>query len=131
LSRTRLLVALLVLVPVGFLTKEYSGPGRHFVNGYLGGVLYVVFWVWVVLLLRPRLRPARVAAAVLVITCLLEAAQLWHPPFLEAIRSTLVGRTLIGTTFSWGDFPCYVAGALLSVVPVAHRPAHRPSRRSA
>lgn len=46
-------------------------------------------------------------------TCILEFLQLWHPPFLELIRSYLIGRLLIGTSFSWWDFPHYLVGCLI------------------
>ena len=47
---------------------------------------------------------------------LLEVLQLWHPPFLEALRGHFLGRTVLGTTFSWSDFPHYVAGAVLGLM---------------
>ena len=48
-------------------------------------------------------RPAKVAITVFLGTNALEIRQLWHPPFLEAIRAMFLGRTLIGTTFvPWG-----------------------------
>jgi hypothetical protein len=50
---------------------------------------------------------------VLSVTCLLEGLQLWHPPFLEWPRSYLIGQILLGTTFSWSDFPYYFIGAEL------------------
>jgi len=51
---------------------------------------------------------------VLGITCSIECLQLWHPLFLESIRSTFIGGTLIGTTFSWWDFPHYAIGCCVS-----------------
>lgn len=115
MSRRRLLFALALLAPLGFSTKLYGGPGAGFVAGYLGGVFYVVFWVYAVLLARPKWRTGRVAAAVLAATCMIEVLQLWHPPPLEAVRANPFGAVLLGETFSWGDFPCYLAGALLAV----------------
>jgi hypothetical protein len=50
---------------------------------------------------------------VFVITCALEVLQLWHPKFLETIRSYFIGAALIGTTFSWWDFPHYAIGCYL------------------
>jgi hypothetical protein len=41
---------------------------------------------------------------VLVATCLLEFLQLWHPPLLEAVRSTFIGRTVLGTSFTWNVY---------------------------
>jgi hypothetical protein len=52
--RTRLLIALAILTPLGFTTKVYTGPGAWWVNDYLGGVLYVIFWMLVVLLVLAR-----------------------------------------------------------------------------
>ncbi len=54
-----------------------------------------------------------IVIAVLVVTCLIEALQLVDHPVLDRIRSTFLGRTLIGTTFVWSDFIYYVFGAVL------------------
>ncbi|MEH2192618.1 MAG: DUF2809 domain-containing protein [Nostoc sp.] len=48
-----------------------------------------------------------------VITCILEFLQLLHPPLLNEIRATLVGKLLLGTTFVWWDFPHYGLGCVL------------------
>ncbi|ODS34777.1 MAG: hypothetical protein SCARUB_00037 [Candidatus Scalindua rubra] len=61
---------------------------------------------------RERVSAFWVASSVLGITCFLEFLQLWHPPFLESIRSTFIGSVLIGTTFTWWDFPHYALVAL-------------------
>jgi len=50
---------------------------------------------------------------VFIITCALEVLQLWHPKFLEMIRSSFIGSALIGTTFSWLDFPHYAIGCFI------------------
>jgi hypothetical protein len=113
--RRSLLLALLVVTPLGFATKLYSGPGAAWVGNYGGGLVYVIFWILVVLAIAPRLPPGRVAVGVLFVTCGLEVLQLWRPPLLEAIRSTYLGRALVGSTFSWWDFPHYVAGCAAGV----------------
>ena len=73
----------------------------------------MVFWCLVVQLLVPKAKPVVAVTSVLVITSVLEAFQLWHPPVLQAIRGTFLGATLIGTTFVWSDFFYYVLGSLL------------------
>jgi Flp pilus assembly protein TadB len=40
----------------------------------------------------------------------LEFLQLWHPSFLEFLRSNFIGRTILGTSFTWSDFPYYLVG---------------------
>jgi hypothetical protein len=106
------IISLLILTPVGFYSKFYSGPGGEWVNDSLGGSFYVVFWCLVVHLLAPRAAPWKVAVSVLAVTCSLEFMQRWHPGFLEAIRATFLGRTLIGTSFVWSDLGYYVLGAI-------------------
>ena len=97
--RRSILLALLIVTPLGFATKLYSGPGAAWVGNYGGGLVYVVFWILVVLAIAPRLPPGRVAVGVLCVTCGLELLQLWRPPLLEAFRSTYLGRALVGSTF--------------------------------
>ena len=113
--RRSILLALLVVTPLGFATKLYSGPGAAWVGNYGGGLVYVVFWILVVLAIAPRLPPGRVAVGVLCVTCGLELLQLWRPPLLEAFRSTYLGRALVGSTFSWWDFPHYIVGCAVGV----------------
>ncbi len=125
--RLHLLISLFLLVPLGFATKFYAGPASGWVQAHAGGVLYVVFWTMVVLGLRPALSASTAAGGVFVATCLLEGLQCWHPAPLEAIRSTFIGHAVLGSTFSWWDFPHYVAGAIVGGL-TGH--ALRPSRRT-
>jgi hypothetical protein len=101
---------LLIITPLGFASKFYTGPDAWWFNNYAGGILYEMFWCFLVILLFPYATAFWVACLVLGITCLLECLQLWHPLFLESIRSTFIGSTLIGTTFAWWDFPHYAIG---------------------
>ncbi|MDZ7261018.1 MAG: DUF2809 domain-containing protein [candidate division KSB1 bacterium] len=111
IPRKAVLISLLIVTPLGFMTKFYRGPSAWWFNDYAGGLLYEVFWCLVVIFIWPRASALMVAGWVLVVTCLLEFLQLYHSsPFLEAIRATFIGRTLIGTSFAWWDFPYYVIG---------------------
>ena len=120
LKRKWTLISILILIPVGFSTKFYSGPLSFWVNTSLGGVFYVIFWSLVIFLVRPTLRPLIISGLVLMLTCGLEFLQLWHPAFLEVIRRYFIGRTLLGTTFAWTDFIHYFIGFLLSVCLLNH-----------
>lgn len=112
--RKRVLIALLVITPLGFWFKLYTGPGRAWLNNSAAGTLYEVFWCLVVFFFWPcREFVTRIAVGVFVVTSLLEVLQLWHPWALEQIRATFLGRALIGTTFAWWDFPHYALGCAL------------------
>ena len=117
-------------MPLGVASKFYTGPAHSWVGAHAGGVLYVAFWILLVLLALPKLRFGVVAATVLGLTCILEWLQLWQPPALMAIRSTFVGHALLGSTFSWWDFPYYVLGSMLGLflAKAAHGRASEGSR---
>jgi len=104
------LISILIIVPLGIYSKFYSGQAARWVNDSLGGVLYVIFWCLFAFLFLSNTKPWKIAAIVFIITCFLEFLQLWHPPFLEFLRSNFIGRTILGTTFTWSDFPYYLGG---------------------
>jgi hypothetical protein len=106
-------MSLAVVIPAGFCGKFYKGPGAHWVNDSLGGVAYDIMWCLVLGLCLPRWKAPRIAAVVLTATCVLEFMQLWHPPWLEWMRGYFLGRTILGSTFDWWDFPYYFAGSAL------------------
>ncbi|NER38162.1 MAG: DUF2809 domain-containing protein [Oscillatoria sp. SIO1A7] len=111
--RLALLASILFIVPLGLAMKFYRGPGQEWLNNSFGGVPYEIFFVLLVVFIWPQLAAVRAAVAVCLVTCLLECLQLWHPPFLQAIRATLLGRLLLGNTFQWTDFPYYFIGSFL------------------
>jgi hypothetical protein len=113
MRRSILFWSLVVVLPAGFYTKFYRGPGAHWVNDSLGGLLYEIFWCLVFALVIPRSKPFRIALWVLIATCCLEFLQLWHPPFLETLRSHFLGAAILGTTFDWMDFPYYAVGCAI------------------
>ncbi len=113
MNRRQLLIilSLIIVVPIGFWTKFYNGPAQSWVNDSLGGLFYEIFWCLLLGLIFTNSRPVKIAVSVLVITSILEVAQLWHPPFLEMLRGNFIGRTILGNSFNWHDFPYYLIGS--------------------
>jgi len=85
----------IILIPVGLLTKAYSGNGSEFVTNYLGGVIYVIFFIVLASLVFTKARPILISLIVFFITCLIEISQLIHTPLLEVFRKNLIFRTLV------------------------------------
>ena len=125
--RTKAFLLLLILIPLGFGTKFYPGPGQELFNNSVAGALYVVFWCVAVFWAFPSLPPLKNAVLVFVVTCILEALQLWHPSFLEAVRSTFLGRAILGTTFAPTDFLFYVIGAVAACFLLKKLDSHTES----
>ncbi|MBX9256620.1 DUF2809 domain-containing protein [Desmonostoc muscorum CCALA 125] len=109
-----IILSMLIVVPMGFFFKYYAVPGYKWFNDYGGDILYEIFWClfgfW---FFRSRAAVIQIPIWVFVITCIIEFLQLWHPPLLDEIRATFIGKLLLGTTFVWWDFPHYLLGCIL------------------
>ncbi len=114
LKKKWILLTILILIPLGISTKFYHGIASSWVNNSLGDVIYVIFWSLLFSLVFPNTNPRKIAIIVFLITSLIEIMQLWHPPFLELIRSNFIGRSFLGTSFCWLDFFHYFIGLILS-----------------
>ena len=108
-----ILFSLIFIIPVGFYSKFYHGPAHKWVNDSLGGAFYEMFWCLLIFLFMKKTVPWKIVTAVFCTTCALEFLQLWHPPFLEHIRSNFIARTVIGTSFVPSDFFYYIIGSLM------------------
>ena len=129
-QRRFILLAVLALLVVGGYWLRFNAPIGPEWRDYSGGVAYVVFWILAYTFLKPTAPALPVSLIVLFLTCCLEFLQQWHPPWLEAIRRTLPGRLVLGTTFSWSDFPPYFVGAFIGfaamrVLGLRQKPFHR------
>ncbi len=109
--RLVLLVSMSIIVPIGYVVRFAQIPTLAWLNDAIGSFAYEIFWVLLVAFLSPRTSLRTIAVGVCLTTCGLECLQLWHPPLLEAARGTIVGRLILGNTFSWFDFPPYLIGS--------------------
>ena len=113
-QRTLILLSILFVVPLGLYSKYYQGVGSIWVNDYGAAIWYEVFWcLFAFNFFSGKKAIKLIPICVFILTCLLEILQLWNPPILAFMRSHILGKLLLGTTFSWWDFPHYVLGCLL------------------
>jgi len=76
-ERARLLLAIAVVLPFGFILKfQVPGCVGHWCNLYGAAMLYEVFWILAMRLVWSRLSPFVCGGAVFSVTCLLEFAYL-------------------------------------------------------
>ena len=114
IQRTMILsFSILIVVPLGLLTKVYLGPGYDWVNHSLGGVFYEIFFCLIAAIIFPAARPWKIAGGIFLMTAVLELLQLYHPPWLTVLRTFWIGHLLLGNSFSAWDFPYYLLGCLL------------------
>ena len=121
--RLLIFISLLIITPIGILSKKYTGIAQEWVHDYSGDILYEIFWCLVVFwfISQAKLTSQRkintqevqIAFWVFTITCAIEISQLWFELVPIAIRSSLIWKLLLGSAFAWWDFPHYALGSCL------------------
>ncbi len=82
----------------------------------LGDALWAAMMVWCVSAVAPAARRPTRGAAALAVCWAVEASQLYHAPALDAVRTTTVGRLVLGSGFDPRDLAAYAAGVLAAVL---------------
>jgi hypothetical protein len=101
--RVLILLSLLLIIPLGILSKTYGGIGQEWVQNYSGDVLYEIFWCLLIFWFTPpskdRSNLVRIAAGVFAVTCTIEVCQLWFNLVPVVIRASFLWRMLLGAGF--------------------------------
>lgn len=112
-SIVKTVVLIILVAALGVLAKLYPTEEAMWVCNHLAGTFYVVELALILHLIFPDHMAFLLAMAAFLITSLVEFLQIWHPGFLESFRASFIGHTILGSTFSWLDFPWYLGGALI------------------
>ena len=67
-------------------------------------VYLLIAWTW------RRQSGGRIAVATMAISVAVEFSQLYHAPWLDAMRRTTLGGLVLGWGFAWGDLIAYASG---------------------
>ena len=70
---------------------------------------------WLFALAAPRARTVVLGLATVAVAFTIEASQVLHLPWLDALRATQAGALVLGQGFLWSDLLCYGVGAGLAV----------------
>lgn len=110
------LLAATVVVIAGMASRRYREQLPEFLAEYAGDTLWALMvFLLVSTLLAGRPIPLR-AAISLALAFLVEISQLYHAPWIDAIRQTTLGGLALGFGFLWTDLVCYSVGIFLGVI---------------
>lgn len=106
----------LAVVATGLLWRADFTPLPPFLSKYGGDALWALMGFFGFGFLLPRASTLTVALLALTFAWGVEFSQLYRAPWIDAIRSTLPGRLVLGTTFNWPDLPAYAVGIVLGAL---------------
>jgi len=110
------LLCAVVVVALGLASRRYGESLPPFVARYAGDTLWalmVFLGLGIVIPAWPLLQRAGIALA---FAFTIEVSQLYHGPWLDALRETTLGALVLGFDFVWSDLVCYAAGVSIGVI---------------
>ena len=109
-SRITYLTAAIAVVVLGLSSRRYSRVLPEFLASYAGDTLWALTAFLGVGMLFRRWSTLRVCVTALLFAFAIELSQLYHSPWVDQIRRTMVGGFVLGYGFLWSDLLCYVVG---------------------
>lgn len=114
--RFEYLLLTLGTIVLGLLSRKADVCTSDFVRMYAGDVLWATMVYFGCRFLFAGMRRSVSFGVALVFSYLIEVSQLYHAPWIDAIRRTTLGGLVLGFGFLWSDLVCYTAGVLLGIV---------------
>ncbi|MBS1811731.1 MAG: DUF2809 domain-containing protein [Acidobacteria bacterium] len=113
--RYALFIAVVIALGLASRTKSFQPYLPDFISEYAGDTLWALTAFLGFGFLFPRLSTWRVAALAFGFAVCIELSQLYHAPWIDAIRQTRLGGLALGFGFLWSDLACYVVGSLSGI----------------
>jgi len=128
--RTRAIALTLLTTACGVVWRLGHIPLPFVAYKYGGSMLWAVAIYCLVVATFPRWSITRVGVASAFLAACIECFKLYHSPAMDAFRSTLAGKLILGRVFSWKDIAAYAlaigVAALIDkmfLCPTAPQPA--------
>ena len=115
-KRLKYLLLTLFVVMLGLLSRKMSACTLDFVKLYLGDILWAMMVYFGCRFLFVNLKKRASFGIALAFSYLIEVSQLYHAPWIDAIRATTLGALVLGFGFLWSDIACYTVGIILGIV---------------
>lgn len=100
---------------MGLGSRRYAALLPAFLAEYAGDTLWAAMAFVAIGLVAADWPTRRVGLAALLVSYAVEVSQLYHAPWIDAIRATGLGALALGYGFLWSDIVCYTVGVALCV----------------
>ena len=95
---------------LGLASRRFRSVLPAFAGAYAGDTLWALMVYLGLGALFPTVRAGRRLTAALLFSYSIETSQLYHAPWIDAVRATTLGGLVLGFGFLWSDWVCYTVG---------------------
>lgn len=95
-------------------TRTHAAWFHPFIREYGGDTIWAGMFLFLLRIFFSKIKLWKLALVCFGCGVADELLQLYHAPWIEAIRNTRVGGLMLGFGFLWSDIVCYAAGILFA-----------------
>ena len=106
--RLKYLLCVMAIIAAGLLSRKIA-----VIPAWVGDALWAIMIYLLLKIVFIRASVVKVIAFSLAFCFTIEISQLYQAPWINQIRSTLIGHLLLGQGFLWSDLLAYTGGVLL------------------
>ena len=99
-------------------TRTHAAWFHPFIREYGGDTIWAGMFLFFLRVFFVKIKPWKLALISFGLGVADEVLQLYHAPWIEAIRHTRIGGLMLGFGFLWSDIVCYAVGTLLALIMV-------------
>jgi hypothetical protein len=113
--RVPIVIMLVLVIALGMASRAWPIFPRGLGN-YPGDALWAMAVYFSLALLLPKMASQRLATVALIVSWVVEFAQLLRWPWLVALRRNPIGNLFLGSGFDWFDLLAYAVGVAIAFV---------------
>jgi len=110
------LLIMIVITALGLPARTIQDQLPTWYVQYFGDYLWAMLLFFVFALILRNLSTFKVAVATLLFAYTIEISQLFHPQWLDYLRSIKLFALVLGFTFLWSDIGAYTLGVLTGAI---------------
>jgi hypothetical protein len=108
-------VSIIIVILLGLTSRKFSYTLPNWLGSYAGDILWALMMFLIIGFLFKKLSTLWVGVSALIFSFAIEISQLYHAPWIDAVRDTRIGALVLGFGFLWSDLLCYSAGIAIGI----------------
>ena len=117
MKRNRLLYLILTIIVMilGLLSRKINDLPK-IIELYSGDILWALMVFLIIAFIFNKKPTIFTISWAIIFSYSIEISQLYHAPWIDAIRNTVLGGLILGFGFLWSDLVCYTIGVIIGII---------------
>ena len=114
-NRNLYLLWIIIVILLGLASRKFTDFIPGFLADYAGDTLWALLVFLIFGFVFTKKTTLQIGIFAIFFSFLIEISQLYHAPWIDAIRNTTLGALVLGFGFLWTDLICYTIGVFIGI----------------